>query len=179
MSKIGRRPIKIEEGVSLSITGSKVTAVFNDKKLELEIPAEIEVKINDGIVLVERKGNDKDAKSKHGLYARLIGNLITGVKEGFTKNLEFKGTGYRAAVDNGDLLLNMGYSHEVRLPIPADVTVKVVKNTISVSGMEKDKVGQFAAVTRSVRPPEVYKGKGIRYSDEVIKRKAGKTAASK
>jgi len=179
MSKIGRRPIKIDENVDLVVTGSKVVATSGDKKLELDLPAEVSVTITDGIVLVGRNGNDKDAKSKHGLYARLVSNLIKGVKEGFTKTLEFTGTGYRASINDNELTLIMGYSHEIKLPIPETLTAKVVKNSIIISGIEKDKVGQFAAVIREVRPPEVYKGKGIRYSNEFIKRKAGKTAASK
>jgi len=179
MSKIGKRPIKIDEGVDISTTGSKVTASFNDNKLTLELPEEIAIKIEDGFVQVIRKGNEKEAKAKHGLYSRLISNIIKGVKEGFTKTLEFTGTGYRAAMSDNTLTLNMGYSHPIELVVPEGLSVKAVKNTISITGIEKDKVGQFAAVIRNVRPPEVYKGKGIRYSTEHIKRKAGKTAASK
>jgi len=115
----------------------------------------------------------------HGLYNRLVANAIEGVKDGFTKELTFSGTGYRAAVSGNEVLLNMGYSHEIKLPIPDGLEAKVVKNSIIISGIDKQVVGQFAAVVRSVRPPEVYKGKGIKYKDEFIKRKAGKTAASK
>jgi len=179
MSKLGRRPIIIPDGVTVEATASKVIAVCNDKKLEIDLPREVSVKIDDGKVIVDRKGNDKNAKSLHGLIARLIKNIIVGVKDGFTRTLEFTGTGYRASIDNNELLLNMGYSHEIKLPIPEKLTAKVIKNSIIISGLEKDRVGQFAAIIRDVRPPEVYKGKGIRYSDEFIKRKAGKTAASK
>ena len=179
MSKIGRRPIKIDENVNLVVTGSKMVATSGDKKLELDLPTEISVKVTDGSVHIERNGNDKDAKSKHGLYARLVANLIKGVSTGFTKTLEFTGTGYRAAINGTELSLSMGYSHDIKLEIPEGLTAKVVKNSIIITGIEKDRVGQFAAVIRDVRPPEVYKGKGIRYSNEFIKRKAGKTAASK
>jgi large subunit ribosomal protein L6 len=179
MSKIGRRPIKIAEGVTLTVSGSKIVASQNEKKLELEIPEQIKLKIEDNTVYIERVGNDKKAKSWHGLFARLLDNIITGVSGGFTKNLDFVGTGYRAAMNDNSLVLNMGYSHEFVLPVPEGLTVKVVKNTIEVSGMKKDEVGQFAAIVRSVRPPEVYKGKGIKYRGEFIKRKAGKTASSK
>ena len=179
MSKIGRRPIKIAEGVELTIHGSKITASKNDKKLDLEIPEQIKLKIEDNTVYIERVGNDKKAKSWHGLFARLLDNIITGVSGGFVKNLDFTGTGYRAAMNGSDLVLNMGYSHEFKLPVPEGLAVKVVKNSIEVSGIKKDEVGQFAAIIRNVRPPEVYKGKGIKYREEFIKRKAGKTASSK
>jgi len=109
----------------------------------------------------------------------LIGNMVTGVKTGFIKELTFLGTGYRASVADGEIVLIMGYSHDVKLPIPEGLEVKVVKNTITVSGVSKERVGQFAAIIREVRKPEVYKGKGIKYKDEHIRRKAGKTAASK
>ena len=105
--------------------------------------------------------------------------MIMGVREGFVRNLLFTGTGYRATVDGSELVLNMGYSHETRLNVPEGLNVAVVKNQIIVKGIEKDKVGQFCAIVRAVRPPEVYKGKGIKYKEEFIKRKAGKTAASK
>lgn len=179
MSKIGKRPIKIEEGVDFSITDGVVAAMSGEKRQELILPNEIKVKVLDGNVIVERENDSKIARSLHGLYARLIANLIRGVKEGFTKELTFTGTGYRAAVNGRALVLNMGYSHEINLQIPDDLEVKVVKNSIFVSGIAKDHVGQFAAIIREVRPPEPYKGKGIKYKDEHIRRKAGKTAASK
>ncbi|MEI8143529.1 MAG: 50S ribosomal protein L6 [Candidatus Berkelbacteria bacterium] len=179
MSKIGKRPIKIDEGVEVKIERNIISAVCSGKELSLEIPKMVSAKIEDGQVLVSRKDDEKVSRSMHGLYARLIANIITGVKSGFTRILEFKGTGYRAQVENNQLVLWMGYSHEIKLDIPAGLEAKVVKNTITISGMEKQRVGQFAAIVRKVRPPEVYKGKGIKYKEEVIHRKAGKTAASK
>lgn len=179
MSKIGKRPITIKEGVNVNLENNKVIASAGEKKLELELPREIKVKIENNFVIVDRINDTKIAKSMHGLYARLIGNLITGVSEGFTKILTFTGTGYRASVQGKELVLNMGYSHEVKVAIPEELEVKVVKNSIITSGMDKAKVGQFAAIVRDVRPPEVYKGKGIKYKEEHIRRKAGKTAASK
>lgn len=179
MSKIGKRPIKILEGVEISLTPEMVVASYGDKKLELSIPSEIKVKVEEGMIIVDRIDNSIPAKAKHGLISRLISNMIQGVKEGFTKELTFSGTGYRATLNGSDLVLNMGYSHEIKLPVPEGLETKVVKNTIAVSGIDKAKVGQFAAEIRAVRPPEVYKGKGIKYKNEFIKRKAGKTAASK
>ena len=178
MSRIGIRPIKIEEGVEVKATPSKVTAIFGGKELALDIPAQIKVEIEDGSVFVTRTDNSKEARSQHGLIARLIRNLIIGVKDGFKKNLEYKGTGYRAAINGNELVLSMGYSHEIKLEIPEGITAQVAKNNIIIAGDDKQKVGKFAAVIRDVRPPEVYKGKGIKYKEEFIKRKAGKKASS-
>lgn len=179
MSKIGKRPVTILEGVTVEIKDGKISASSGDNNLELAIPKEVKVVIKENQVLVTRVDDSKPAREKHGLVARLINNLIVGVKEGFKKELTFTGTGYRASVDGNNLLLNMGYSHEIKLTIPEGLETKVVKNAIIVSGIDKEKVGQFAAVVREVRKPEVYKGKGIKYKEEHIRRKAGKTAASK
>lgn len=178
MSRIGIRPIKIEEGVTLEITPSKVIAKKDQNQLELSIPAGIAVKQDGDNIFVTRKEESKDLKSKHGLIARLLKNIITGVKDGFTRELEFKGTGYRASVNGSELLLNMGYSHEIKINIPENITVAVKKNSIILSGMDKERVGALAAVIREIRPPEVYKGKGIKYKEELIRRKAGKKASS-
>jgi large subunit ribosomal protein L6 len=179
MSKIGKRPVTILEGVAVEIKDGKISASSGDNNLELAIPKEVKVVVKENQVLVTRVDDSKPAREKHGLIARLINNLIIGVKEGFKKELTFTGTGYRASVDGNNLLLNMGYSHEIKLVIPEGLETKVVKNAIIVSGIDKEKVGQFAAVVREVRKPEVYKGKGIKYKEEHIRRKAGKTAASK
>ncbi|OQA02934.1 MAG: 50S ribosomal protein L6 [bacterium ADurb.Bin400] len=179
MSRFGARPITIEEGVEVNPTPTKVVVAYGGKQLELSIPQGLTVKVEDSAVIVERSGGSKELRAQHGLVARLIRNMVTGIKNQFTIELEFTGTGYRAAVAGSDLVLNMGYSHEVRLAIPEGVQVSAVKNTIVVKGIEKEKVGEFAANIRAIRPPEVYKGKGIRYKNEVIRRKAGKTAASK
>jgi len=179
MSKIGKRPVKVEEGVEIKIAEGLATASCNGKTLEVTLPREISVERIEDMLVVKRHNDSKIARSLHGLIARLLANAIHGVKEGFIKELIFTGTGYRAAVDGANLLLNMGYSHEVKKEIPQDLEVKVVKNSIIISGINKEHVGQFAATVRDVRPPEPYKGKGIRYKDEHIRRKAGKTAASK
>lgn len=178
MSRIGKRPIKIEEGVQIEITSSKVVASSADKKLEVSVPLAITVKQVENQLIVERKDDSKDSRSLHGLTARLLRNIIVGVKDGFTRELTFFGTGYRVAVDNNEVALSMGYSHEIRLAIPEGLAVVIKKNSIIVSGENKQKVGQLAAEIRAVRPPEVYKGKGIKYKEEIIRRKAGKKAAS-
>lgn len=179
MSKIGKRPIQIPDGVNLEIDGQHIKASADGKELSLIMPDCISAAKNDNILNVSRKNEEKQSRAMHGLFARLISNIITGVKEGFTRTLEFKGTGYRASVNGNELVLWMGYSHEIKLQVPEGLETKVVKNSIIVSGIDKHKVGQFAAIIRDVRPPEVYKGKGIKYIEEHIRRKAGKTASSK
>ena len=178
MSRIGSRPIKIEDGVSVEITPSRVIAKKDQTEMELGIPEGISVKQDGDNLFVARKAETKDLKSKHGLTARLLKNVITGVKEGFVRELEFKGTGYRASVNGSELVLNMGYSHEIIIAIPEGIKVEVKKNSIILSGIDKEKLGSLAAHIREVRPPEVYKGKGIKYKEEFIKRKAGKIAAA-
>lgn len=179
MSKIGKRPVVILEGVSVENVNGHISVSHNSNKMEMDLPREVSIEILDGQIIVNRINDSKPARAKHGLIARLINNMIEGVKVGFTKELQFTGTGYRAAVSGRDVLLNMGYSHEIKLVIPEGLEVKIVKNSITVSGVDKQAVGQFAAIIRKVRPPEPYKGKGIKYKDEHIRRKAGKTAASK
>lgn len=178
MSRIGIRPIKIEEGVIVELTNSKVTTKKDQKELQLAIPEGIVVKQEEGNLLVTRKGNSKDLRSKHGLIARLLKNAVVGVSKGFTKELEFKGTGYRASVNGNELTLNMGYSHEIKIELPEGIKAEVKKNSINVTGDNKVTVGEVAAKIREVRPPEVYKGKGIKYKEEHIRRKAGKKASA-
>lgn len=178
MSRIGIRPIKIEEGVSIEVTSKKVVAKKDQNEMELSIPEGINVKEENGNLFVERNGNSKDLRSKHGLIARLLKNIVIGVKDGFTRELEFKGTGYRVSADQEKVTLNTGYSHEINISIPEGLSVSVKKNSIFISGINKEQVGSLAAAIREVRPPEVYKGKGIKYKEEFIKRKAGKKAAS-
>ena len=179
MSKIGKKPIIILENVQVEIVKNHLSVVCGENRQELDFPKAIGLEIKDGGIYVTMLEDSKFAREQHGLMARLIGNMVTGVKTGFIKELTFLGTGYRASVADGEIVLIMGYSHDVKLPIPEGLEVKVVKNTITVSGVSKERVGQFAAIIREVRKPEVYKGKGIKYKDEHIRRKAGKTAASK
>ncbi|MEK9156055.1 MAG: 50S ribosomal protein L6 [Patescibacteria group bacterium] len=179
MSRIGARPIKIPEGVNVQTTGSGVVISSGENVLEVPVHPKLAITVAGDNIVVNRADSSNEAKSLHGLTARLIANAVAGVKSEFKKDLEFSGTGYRAAVSGQELILNMGYSHEIRLPIPGDLKVTVAKNTISITGKRKELVGNFAATVRDVRPPEVYKGKGIKYKGELIRRKAGKTAASK
>lgn len=179
MSKIGKKPIIIPAEVKVEIDRRHLVISSGEKKQELDFPREIGVEHKDEGIFVTMLADSKFAREQHGLMARLIGNMVTGVTAGFIKELTFLGTGYRASVEGSTLTLIMGYSHDIKLEIPAGLEVKIVKNSITVSGVSKFEVGQFAAIIREVRKPEVYKGKGIKYKDEHIRRKAGKTAASK
>jgi large subunit ribosomal protein L6 len=178
MSRLGNRPIKIVDKVQISYEGNIFVAKSDRGARELPIPDAIKLDIKDGFIKVNRGGNSKYEKSQHGLITRLIIGMIEDLTDGAKKVLEFKGTGYRVRVEGTNVILNMGYSHEVTLNIPEGITVNVVKNTIIIEGNNRVTVGEFAANIRDVRPPEVYKGKGIKYQDEVIRRKAGKTAQS-
>ncbi len=176
MSRIGRMPITIPDEVSIELTSNKLRAKGPKGQLSLDIHPKINVVQKDKQMIVEKKTNDKLCRSLYGLTQRLIQNIITGVYKGFEKKLEIKGVGYRAEASDGNLILNVGYSHQINLEIPDEIEVKVQKNIVTVSGIDKQKVGQFAAQIREVRKPEPYKGKGIRYVDEVIRRKVGKAA---
>ncbi len=176
MSRIGRLPVPVPAGVDVNIAeGNKVTVKGPKGTLERVLPAEMEIKLEDGHVVVARPNDLKKMKSLHGLTRSLIHNMVVGVSEGYTKTLEVNGVGYRAAKEGKKLTLNLGYSHPVEMMDPEGVETKVDGNKIIVSGINKEKVGQFAAEIRDKRRPEPYKGKGIKYQDEVIRRKVGKT----
>lgn len=174
MSKIGRKPIKIPEGVKLSLEKNVVVATGSLGSLNLEIPEQIKLVINDSEVLVERKSDEKLSRSLHGTIRALISNMVVGVSSGFEKQLEIVGVGYRAAVDANKLVLKVGFSHEVIKEIPDGVTAEVKKNIISLKGIDKQVVGQVAAEIRAIKKPEPYKGKGIKYVGEKINKKVGK-----
>lgn len=176
MSRIGKRPVKILEGVDLQIKDSVVTAKSSYGEISFVLPAGITAKVTNDYVYLDKKGDTKYLSALHGTSARMVKNIILDSKEGFKKILDFKGTGYRAKVENNMLVLNMGYSHEISLEIMQGLNVSVVKNKIIIEGVNRILVGQFAATARDVRLPEVYKGKGIKYETEVIKKKAGKAA---
>lgn len=178
MSRLGNRPIKIGDKVQISYDGNNFVAKSDKGERILPLPDAIKLDIKDGFIKVDRGGNSKYEKSQHGLITRLIIGMIEDLTVGAKKELEFKGTGYRVRVEGVNVILNMGYSHEVSLTIPEGITVNVIKNMIIVEGNNRQEVGEFAANIRAVRPPEVYKGKGIKYKEEVIRRKAGKTAQS-
>ena len=176
MSRIGRMPVAIPAGVTVEIAeGNKVTVKGPKGTLVRELPHEMEIKIEDGHVIVSRPNDLKRMKSLHGLTRTLIHNMTIGVSEGYTKTLEVNGVGYRAAKAGKKLTLNLGYSHPVEMEDPEGIETKVDGNKIVVSGISKEKVGQYAAEIRDKRRPEPYKGKGIKYVDEVIRRKVGKT----
>ena len=176
MSRIGRLPVAIPAGVDVNIAEGNVVTVKGPKgTLERALPAELAIKIEDGHVVVTRPNDLKKTKALHGLTRSLIHNMVVGVSEGYTKTLEINGVGYRASKAGDKLTLNLGYSHPIEMTDPAGVTSTVDQNKIVITGINKEAVGQYAADIRDKRRPEPYKGKGIKYSDEVIRRKVGKT----
>ncbi len=175
MSRIGKHPVPIPDGVTVEISGRQVTAKGKLGELHVTLMEEVEVK-RDGDQIVVRPRDDSDrAQQMWGTARSVVNNLVTGVAEGFTRGLEINGVGYRAQVQGKDLVLQLGFSHEVRYPVPEGITVQCADQThIAVSGADKQRVGQTAAEIRAFRPPEPYKGKGIKYADEYILRKEGK-----
>ena len=176
MSRIGRMPIAVPAGVTVEIAeNNKVTVKGPKGTLERVLPAEMDIKQEGSEIVVSRPNDLKKMKSLHGLTRTLIHNMIIGVTEGYEKKLEVNGVGYRAAKQGKKLVLNLGYSHPVEMEDPEGLETTVEDNKIIVSGIDKEKVGQFAAEIRATRAPEPYKGKGIKYDYEVIRRKVGKT----
>ncbi len=176
MSRIGRMPVAIPAGVTVTIAdGNEVTVKGPKGELNRVLPKEMDIKLEDGQVIVSRPNDLKKMKSLHGLTRTLIHNMVIGVSEGYTKTLEINGVGYRAQKAGKKLTLTLGYSHPVEMEDPEGIETKVDGNKIIVSGISKEKVGQYAAEIREKRKPEPYKGKGIKYADEVIRRKVGKT----
>ena len=175
MSRIGRAPIAVPAGVDVKIDGQTVTVKGPKGTLTRTVNDTISVTLDNGVISVTRPNDEKENRSLHGLNRTLIANMIKGVSEGFSKELEINGIGYRAAKQGKDLVLNIGYSHSVIMPEIDGITVDVPSpNKVIISGPDKQKVGQFPAEVRGQRPPEPYKGKGIKYVDEVIRRKEGK-----
>ena len=176
MSRIGRLPVAVPAGVTVEIKeGNDVTVKGPKGTLQRVLPEEMSIKLEDGHVVVTRPNDLKKMKSLHGLTRTLIHNMVVGVSEGYQKVLEVNGVGYRAAKQGNKLVLNLGYSHPVEMEDPAGLESTVDGNKIIVKGIDKEKVGQYAAEIRDKRRPEPYKGKGIKYADEVIRRKVGKT----
>ncbi|MBE6716035.1 MAG: 50S ribosomal protein L6 [Ruminococcaceae bacterium] len=175
MSRIGRLPITVPAGVDVNIDGNNVTVKGAKGTLTGTFNSNMTITLDGGVVTVTRPNDQKENRALHGLTRTLIANMIEGVSNGFKKELEIVGIGYRCALQGKDLVLNVGYSHQVTMTPPEGVTVEVpAPNKIIVNGYDKQKVGQFAAEVRGVRPPEPYKGKGIKYVDEVVRRKEGK-----
>ena len=176
MSRIGRLPVAIPEGVTVEIAeNNKVTVTGPKGTLVRELPVEMEIKKEDNTIVVTRPNDLKKMKSLHGLTRTLINNMVIGVTEGYQKVLEVNGVGYRAAKQGKKLVLSLGYSHPVEMEDPEGLESAVDGNKIIVKGIDKERVGQYAAEIRDKRRPEPYKGKGIKYADEVIRRKVGKT----
>ncbi|HEV8014683.1 MAG TPA: 50S ribosomal protein L6 [Stellaceae bacterium] len=175
MSRIGKLPVTIPQGVTVDVAGGVLTTKGKLGTLQLVINNDVDTAIKDGKVVITPKGETKRARQAWGTMRALVNNMVNGVSKGYTVNLEINGVGYRAAVQGKDLVLQLGYSHDVHFPIPADIKIACEKPTaIAVSGADRQRVGQVAAVIRSYRGPEPYKGKGIKYDFEKIRRKEGK-----
>ena len=181
MSRIGRMPITVPAGVEVSVAAGNVVTVKGPKgTLTQKLHPDMVIEQNGSEITVKRPTDDKAHRSLHGLTRTLLHNMIVGVNEPYKKELEINGVGYRAAKEGKNLVLNIGYSHQVIVPEVDGITIEVPgPNKVVISGCDKQKVGQFAAEVREKRPPEPYKGKGIKYVDEVIRRKVGKTGAKK
>ena len=181
MSRIGRAPIAVPAGVEIKIEDNNVVTVKGPKgTLTQQLHPNMAIKQDGAELHVTRPNDLKENRSLHGLTRTLLHNMVVGVTEGFKKTLDVNGVGYRVAMEGGKLVMNLGFSHQVIMEAPAGITVETpTANQIVVSGYDKQLVGQFAAKIREKRPPEPYKGKGIKYSDEVIRRKVGKTGVKK
>ena len=176
MSRIGRLPVVVPAGVTVEVKENNYVVVKGSKgTLERNLPVEMDIKVEDGHVVVTRPNDLKKMKALHGLTRTLIHNMVVGVSEGYEKVLEVNGVGYRAQKQGKKLVLSLGYSHPVEMEDPEGLEITVDGNKITVKGISKEKVGQYAAEIREKRRPEPYKGKGIKYADEVIRRKVGKT----
>ncbi|MDP3792792.1 MAG: 50S ribosomal protein L6 [bacterium] len=180
MSKIGKKPIQVPKGVEVKFNGNLISLKGLKGELKKDFNQVLDISLNGDEIVLKLKKETKDKKilALWGLSRSLVANMIKGVSEGFEKNLEFEGVGYKAAVKGNELELNLGYSHPVSVQAPLGISFKVEKNVIKVSGIDKELVGRVAATIRSKRLPEPYHGSGIKYSGEVIRRKAGKKAAA-
>lgn len=176
MSRIGKKPVTVANGIDVSVEGTEIVAVKGKNEKRLETHGRVEISIDGSEVTFGKVGESKESAAFWGTYRALFANIIEGLDKGFKKSLEINGVGYRAAVQGQTLNLQLGFSHPVDYAIPEGVEVTVEKNLIHLSGTDKQTIGQVAAEIRSFRPPEPYKGKGVKYTDEVIVRKAGKSA---
>lgn len=176
MSRIGKKPIAIPAGIEVSVNGTVIDVKKGNKTSSVETHGRVTVEIADNNVVIERVGDTKESSAFWGTYRALLNNAIDGLDKGFAKSLEINGVGYRAAVKGNVLELQLGYSHPINFEIEEGLEITVEKNLVHVKGADKQQVGQAAAIIRGFRKPEPYKGKGVKYTDEVIVRKAGKTA---
>jgi len=176
MSRIGKLPVAVPPKVKVEVKGRKVFVEGPKGKLDFELPHRTTAKVDGGNVIVSRDGDDAEAKALHGLSRAIVNNMVKGVSDGFVKKLEIQGVGFKAAVQGKNVNLALGYSHPINYPIPDQIKVTVEENTkVTIEGPSKQLVGLVAAEIRSYYPPEPYKGKGVRYSDEKVTRKEGKT----
>jgi len=178
MSRVGKQPVTIPSGIDISVDGAVIVAKKGNNEKRLDTHGRVTVEIKDNEITLGRQGDDKQSSAYWGTYRSLLNNIIEGLEKGFKKSLEINGVGYRAAVKGAVLELQLGFSHPINFDIPDGIEITVEKNIISINGTDKQVVGQVAAEIRSFRPPEPYKGKGVKYTDETIIRKAGKTASS-
>ena len=176
MSRVGKRPVIVANGIEVSIDGTVLVAKKDKLEKRLETHGRVGIDINGNEVTFSRNGDDKESSAFWGTYRSLFNNIIIGLDKGFEKSLEINGVGYRAAVNGKVLNLQLGFSHDINFDIPDGLDISVTKNIITIKGSDKQAVGQAAAEIRDFRPPEPYKGKGVKYTDEVIIRKAGKAA---
>lgn len=176
MSKIGKQPIDLPDNVQVDLGRKRIKVIGPRGELERVLPREIKVRVDQNQILVEPEVANEKSQVLQGTFRSVIFNMVKGVSQGWSRQLELVGTGYRAEVSDNKLIINVGYSHPIEIEAPEKVSFKVEKNVITVEGIDKEEVGQIAAKIRSFRPPEPYKGKGIKYIDEVVRRKAGKAA---
>jgi large subunit ribosomal protein L6 len=180
MSRIGKQPIPIPQGVKVQVEGLTVRAEGPKGKLAQPVPAGLTPRVADGSIVIERQGEDRRVRALHGLARALVANMVAGVKDGFERKLEIVGIGYRAQMQGKSIQLALGYSHPVLFPLPDGITAEIDKQTaITLRGADKAVLGQTAAKLRALREPDPYKGKGIRYAGEVVRRKVGKKAGAK
>ncbi|MBP5787635.1 MAG: 50S ribosomal protein L6 [Kiritimatiellae bacterium] len=178
MSRIGKQPLKLAQGVSVTAADGEVAVKGPKGELKIKVPANVEVKVEDGVATVTRTSDDAQSRASHGTTRALLANMAKGVTEGYSRELEIQGVGYRASLAGNVLTLNVGFSHPIDYEIPEGIKLTVKDATeLKVEGIDKQLVGQVSARIRAFCPPEPYKGKGIRYKDEHVRRKAGKTVA--
>ena len=178
MSRIGKQPVVLPAGISAKVADGVVTLKGPKGELALKIPGTVELTREGSALNVVRKGDDKQSRADHGTIRALLQNMVAGVKDGYSRELEIQGVGFKASIAGKQLTMNVGYSHPVEYTVPDGITVAVVDGVqLKVSGIDKQLVGQVSARIRAFRPPEPYKGKGVRYKDERVRRKAGKTVA--
>lgn len=176
MSRVGKVPISLPDNVEAKVDGRKITVKGPKGSMERNIPREVKVEVKDSEIQVDAKGDKKRHRQMHGTIRAIISNMVEGVVNGWSKTLELVGTGYRAEVSGDILTLTVGYSHPIKVEAPDGIDFEVEKTEVTVKGTDKELVGQIAAKIRSIRPPEPYKGKGIKYKDEIVSRKPGKAA---